>query len=114
MLVKSALDIGAWWLTFVLLLTGLLALITLGRAFAFGFWRNSPPQAADSRGKSAHPAPNQPIPRAALIPLVALVTLMVLIGLYPEPLVQLSQHAAADITDSSSYIRTVFPAGAAK
>ena len=115
MLVKSALDIGGWWLTFVLLLTGLLSLITLGRVFAFGFWRSSLPNAPETARKSAAVVPvHVRLPGSAMIPLAALVTLMMMIGLYPEPLVQLSQHAAASIIDSSSYIDAVFPNGGPK
>ncbi len=52
MLVKAAIDIGAWWLAAALLLVGFFTMIATGRLFLLAYWRDSAiPEAA------AGPAP---------------------------------------------------------
>ncbi|WEX78351.1 Na+/H+ antiporter subunit D [Sinorhizobium numidicum] len=101
MLVKAALDIGAWWLAAALLLVGFLTMIVTGRLFLFAYWREEDV----ATGETAPPSP------ATLAPLAALVLLTLGIGLYPEPLLSAIQSAAAGLAEPSAYLNSVFPAG---
>jgi multicomponent Na+:H+ antiporter subunit D len=103
MLVKAALDIGAWWLAAALLLTGFLTTVVTGRFFLLAYWRNA--AAGDGATASGRISP------AALLPLAALTVLALAIGLYPEPLLATIQSAASGLADPSAYLNSVFPGG---
>jgi len=100
MLVKAALDIGAWWLAGSILVSGLLVTIALGRVFLFAYWR----PAQDGR---AITAPGHA--RARFVPLALLSAPIFVFGLFPETLVALSQRAAEGLIDPRPYIQSVFP-----
>ncbi|MCV9963427.1 Na+/H+ antiporter subunit D [Pararhizobium sp. BT-229] len=104
MLVKAALDIGAWWLAAALLLTGFLTMIATGRLFLFAYWRPAGEGAA---------LDDWALPAVVLLPLLVLTALSVLIGLFPETLLGLVQNAALTLNDPSAYLHSVFPAGSA-
>ncbi|KPH10418.1 Na+/H+ antiporter subunit D [Rhizobium acidisoli] len=99
-LVKAALDSGAWWLAAVILAGGFLTTIAFGRLFLLAYWR---------------PAPMAAKPAAALwragLPLAALTALVVGFGILPEQLLALSQSAAAGLADREAYVHSVFPGG---
>ncbi len=101
MLVKAALDIGAWWLAAVLLLAGFLTTIATGRLFLLAYWRDG----AVAVGETP------PLPATTLAPLAALTLLTLALGLYPEPLLATIQDAAAGLADPSAYGESVFPGG---
>ncbi|GAB4360605.1 MAG: Na+/H+ antiporter subunit D [Oricola sp.] len=102
-LVKASLDVGAWWLAFCILLTGLLTTIAVGRTFAFSFWREvAPREAADG----SPPAGARSVVAAALF---ALTLLTVAVGLYPEPLVRVSDRIAGELLTPAGYVDSVFP-----
>ncbi|KRD64132.1 Na+/H+ antiporter subunit D [Ensifer sp. ENS10] len=104
MLVKAALDIGAWWLAAALLFTGFLTTVVTGRFFLLAYWRDA--AAGEGTTVSATISP------AALLPLTVLVILALAIGLYPEPLLSTIQSAAASLAEPSAYLNSVFPGGA--
>ncbi|MCA1441546.1 Na+/H+ antiporter subunit D [Ensifer sp. IC4062] len=101
MLVKAALDIGAWWLAAALLLAGFCTVIATGRMFLLAYWRDDA-AAADETVQ---------LPSAVLAPLAALSLLPLGVGLYPEPLLATIQSAAAGLAEPSAYLNSVFPAG---
>jgi multicomponent Na+:H+ antiporter subunit D len=105
-LVKSAIDIGAWWLAAAILLSGFIATIAFGRVFLLCFWR---PVTASAGQPAFHPAARPPAPSVA--PLVGLTLLVVFFGLFPESLLNLSQQAAAGLGNPQAYIQSVFPQG---
>lgn len=100
MVAKAAMDIGAWWLTGTVFLTGFLTTIALGRVFALAYWR-----------PAAAAMPQEAIPVAAFLPILALTALTVLFGLFPDKLLSASQHAAQGLSDPRAYIGSVFPGG---
>ena len=107
MLVKAALDIGSWWLVGALLVTGFLSLMAVARVFAFAFWRDHAQSGAKKPAGSDVKA--VVLPASALAPVVLLITLITLIGLFPEPLLALSQQAATDLINATAYVDAVFP-----
>lgn len=104
MLLKASLDIGAWWLAAAILVSAFLVTLALARVFLLAYWRPAP----GGEGEAA----TETDWRTAL-PIGALATLVLVFGLYPEPLLTLSQAAADGLADPSAYIRSVFPQGAA-
>ncbi len=100
-LVKASLEVGAWWIAGGLLVTGFLTTIAVGRIWALAYWR---PLAEDSA-----PSTSLPLPRSGRLAVVGLVVLTLAAGLYPEPLIALSQDAARSLIDPSAYILSVFP-----
>lgn len=104
-LVKAAIDVGAWWLAFAILLTALLTTIALGRVFALAFWRGPTGETGSAQPElSTHPA-------LAYAALFALTTPIVVFGVYPEPLIQVAGSAAWSLLNGSEYIGAVFPLG---
>ena len=105
MLVKASLDVGEWWLAASILLTGFLTTICVGRIWALAYWRPRPPVEGDEQptATAAKIAPT------AVIGLGGLTALTVVFGLWPEPLIALSQDAARGLLDPSAYVLSVFP-----
>lgn len=101
MLVKAALDIGAWWVAAALLIAGFLTTIATGRLFLLAYWRDATAPAVKVAA----------LPAATVAPLAALTLVALLIGLYPEPLLSAIQSAAAGLADPSAYEKSVFPGG---
>ncbi len=104
MLVKAALDVGAWWLAAAILVTGLLTTIAFGRVFLLAFWR--PPVSGIAR--QASPAHGHGAAFGATAMLALAVTVL---GIYPEPAIRLTNAAALSLLDVPSYVDAVFPAG---
>jgi multicomponent Na+:H+ antiporter subunit D len=105
-IVQAALESGAGWLAFAILLNGFLTVLALGRVFSLAFWRNE---------AQAGFEPASTVARATLsgyVPLGILLAPIVLFGVYPEPLLRISMLAAAGLIDPAGYIGAVFPGGA--
>ncbi|MFC6487555.1 Na+/H+ antiporter subunit D [Nitratireductor sp. GCM10026969] len=99
MLVRASIDSGQPWLAFAILATGLLTTLALGRVFILAIWR---PKMAD--------APQRPTsPLLGYTALTALTVPVLIMGLYPAPVIGIAERAAGGILDSSGYIRTIFP-----
>jgi multicomponent Na+:H+ antiporter subunit D len=103
-LVKAALDRGAWWLALAILASGLLTALALGRVFTLAFWREQD----DGRVNRQTIA----LPATGFAALATLAIPIVVIGVYPEPLIRLAMAAASGLIDASGYIGAVFPGGA--
>jgi multicomponent Na+:H+ antiporter subunit D len=110
MLVKASLDIGAWWLAGAILLSGFLTTIAFGRLFLLAYWR--PVAVVTGQGREAAIPPAAPrASLSAMLPILALTALVVWFGLFPEPLIDLSQRAAIGLADPAAYLQSVFPVG---
>ncbi|MCJ8517353.1 multicomponent Na+:H+ antiporter subunit D [Pseudorhizobium tarimense] len=107
MLLKAALDVGAWWLSAALLVSALILTLALGRVFLLAFWR---PQLAGA----AVGAPIAPNSWQRSTPIAGLVAVIVVFGLFPDAPVRLAQAAASSLADPAAYIQSVFPAGGAE
>ena len=100
MIVTSAIGVGAWWLAFAVLLTGFLTTFALGRVFLLAFWRPLPDAGNEVSSLQV------PIARWSLI---ALLVPLFAFGVYPEPLMALTNSAAEALLVPSTYIDAVFP-----
>ncbi len=110
MLVKASLDIGAWWLAGAILLSGFLTTIAFGRLFLLAYWRPAPVVAGKGGEAAIQPAAAR-ASLSAMLPILALTALIVWFGLFPEPLIDLSQRAAIGLADPAAYLQSVFPVG---
>lgn len=102
MLVKSGLDLGAFWLVGALLVSTFISLIALGRLFLLAVWRPAPTNEAFDGLKTQIETPQW-------IALLGLSGLLLVAGLYPEPLVELSVKTADWLLNPEFYIHSVFP-----
>ena len=107
MLVKAGLDVGAFGLVAVLLISAYITTMALARVFLLAFWRPVP--------NGAHlPIQERSHQSFAMIALIGLTAPLVVFGLYPEPIVQVSLRAAEWLQNPQPYVDAVFsPAGTA-
>ncbi len=102
LLVVGALDIGAYIIAGVSLAVGLLTLFSMTKVWGNAFWKPHPdgltPRLSSlNRGERV----------AFMLPIVTLVTLSLIIGLYPEPFVHFAKGAADQLLDPALYVTTV-------
>ncbi len=102
LLVMPALELGLWLAAFAALAVGLLTIYSMTKIWGGAFWKPHP-QGQEPRLSSLTPAER----RALLLPIVALAVLTAAIGLFPEPLVQIAERAAAQLLDPTGYVTTV-------
>ncbi|TPW29468.1 Na+/H+ antiporter subunit D [Martelella alba] len=102
MLVKASLASGYGWLAASILVAGFFSTIALGRVFLLAYWRTA----------GGEP-PTEPvhISLAEWLPVVALLALAVIFGLFPEHLIQFVSAAVSGILSPEGYIHSVFPKG---
>jgi multicomponent Na+:H+ antiporter subunit D len=108
MLLKASLDIGAWWLAAAILVSALLVTLALARVFLLAYWRPAPAAEGGADGADAGGCDMR-----TFLPIAALAFLVLVFGIFPEPVVVVSQMAAEGLADPAAYIRSVFPEGEA-
>lgn len=99
MLVRASLDSGWPWLAFAILATGLLTTLALGRVFILAIWR---PRKETAPGTIVSPV-------LGYVSLSLLCVPVILMGIYPDPVIGIAEQAANGILDAPAYIGTVFP-----
>ncbi len=115
LIVKAALDIGAWWLAGAVLLSGFLTTIGLARAYLLAFWhpeRARPAGRAGDKAGQAAAVGTRKLGLSTTLPLALLGLFVIGFGLFPESLLKLAGDAASGLADPTAYIRSVFPGGA--
>ncbi len=106
-LVRAALDDGAWVIAAVALVVGLLTIYSMTKIWAQAFWEPHPdnwdPTLDDltAREKASY-----------LLPIAGLATLTVIIGVFPEPFVAFAERAAAQLLSPDAYVAAVLGGGA--
>lgn len=104
-LVDAAAQESQWAILGVALLVSLLTLVSMMKIWSAVFWA---PRVEDPFPAGADaPAPRLGGPVLMVIPTVVLVAATVAVGLAAGPLLELSERAAADLLDPSSYIAEV-------
>ncbi|ATX65821.1 Na+/H+ antiporter subunit D [Roseinatronobacter bogoriensis] len=102
LIVKAALELDAWFIAFVSLLVGLLTIFSMTKIWGMAFWKPHP----DGIDPTPDRAPAR-VTLAMMIPIIALASMTIVIGFYPEPFVQFAQTAAEQLLDPSDYVTTV-------
>ncbi len=100
-LVRAALEQGAWLIAAIALLVGLLTIYSMTKIWAGAFWK-------------PHPEPERPqnplSTRARtlmLTPMAALAAMTLIIGLYPAPFLDFASTAADQLLHPEAYIQAV-------
>jgi multicomponent Na+:H+ antiporter subunit D len=109
MLVKAAIDIGAWWLAASLLVAGFIITLTFGRVYLLAFWRPQVKQVGTQTAVTVQPGSS-----IAVTAIAGLALLVTVGGVFPETVFNLSQRASEGLVDPSAYIRSVFPEGSVR
>lgn len=82
------------WVWSIVLGTGLLMLVTLGRAGSMLFWKSDQPAMADA-------------PRPALMPIAILAGLLVLLSAFAGPATMIARQTAEQLLDPQGYVEAV-------
>ncbi len=115
MLVKSAIDIGAWWLAGAILFSGFLITIAFGRVFLLAYWRPAPEAVpVITETIALAPTPAGMFRLSALAPILLLAALVVWFGIFPEQLIGWTRIAADGLLNPAAYLQSVFPEGGAQ
>jgi len=131
LLIEASLNEQQYIAVAALIVNGLLSMMVVGRAWALMFWRPAvtagmireeetlqrreevapaPKAAALSAAptpREAEPTPGHN-PPALLLPVIVTAAVAVAIGVWPAPLLDLSDMAAGNLLDPSAYIQAVF------
>lgn len=108
MLVDAALGDGRTWLATAILVSGFLSTLAIGRVWIFAFWRGGPEGTADGTAVAAI-QPAAELSSAALwLPLGLLTALVIIFGLQPEWMMQLTAKGASGVVEPLGYLRAVF------
>ncbi|WP_439529597.1 Na+/H+ antiporter subunit D [Pannonibacter sp.] len=118
MLVDAALTLGWNWLAASILVTGFLTSLAVGRVWIYAFWRGGPEGTVDG-GSVSLPGGGVLVAgaggrstAAVWVPIGILTTLIVLFGLQPEWMMEVSSRGASGLVDPVGYLRSVFGGGA--
>lgn len=107
-LVKATVEVGAWWLTAAILISGLLTSIAIFRVWIFTFWRGGPHGTRDG-AEAWKAAPLAADYRMAVnISLGVLVLATFGLGVYPEILIGPAADGARGLLFPEAYINSVF------
>lgn len=118
LLIQNALIEQSYVAAGVIILNGIISTIVIGRAWSLIFWRPSLESVVTAAAPlSAAANPDAPPQRDAGVglegdafmigPIVVLVIVTVVLGLYPTPLLELATGAAGQLLDPSAYISAV-------
>lgn len=108
-LVKSTLEVvGAQWLAFVILLSGLLTTIAVFRIWIFAFWRGGPQGTPDGKENYQIVELDENYKMVSSLVIGILTLLVLLIGFMPEWLISYSADAAHSLQFPNEYIKSVF------
>lgn len=110
-LVKSAVEIGAWWLALAILVSGLLTTIAIFRVWIFAFWRGGPEGTRDGAEAWKVETLEPGYRRYAMLALLMLTAATLGIGLVPEPLLSLAADAANGLLFPRPYVDSVLGGG---
>jgi len=133
LLIEASLNEQQYVAVVALIANGLFSMMVVGRAWALMFWRpavaaaqaaaeeteahatrEQAAPAPKAAALSAAPAPSASVPTpgenppAMLLSVVVTAVAVVVIGIWPAPLLDLSDLATANLLDPSAYIRAVF------
>ncbi len=104
-LVNAAITADEWLIAATILLGGLLSAIAIMRVWALAFWRD-----ASAGGDAVHRLTPM-VPReavASLLPIGAIVTLALALGIWPQGLLAFSGAAASGLFEPGAYVKSVF------
>lgn len=106
MLISETMKVEAYWGTGAIIFSSFLSIISLGRAFAFGFWRPITDEALPLVKAQADHLTGYS--KMLYVPILLLMIAITVLGVMPSLLFDLSTLGAKGLVDPSSYIAAVF------
>ena len=103
--VRAGLEAQEWVLVFAALVTGALTIYSMTKIWAEAFWKPHPDGIDPSLSDLS-----RPVRLAMISPIAALAGLTIIVGLAPEPFMQLAERAAEQLMEPTLYIATVLEA----
>ncbi len=101
-LVKASMDLEMWLVAGIALAVGLMTIYSMTKIWGRAFWAPAPDGAVPTL------ASIPPGERAALmLPIAGLAAITVVIGLFPEPFLQVATRAADELLDPQAYLTAV-------
>ena len=100
-LVRASVETGSWWLAAGILFAGFCLTVSLGRIFLLAYWRPAEGGVSETLR----------IPFSEWLPIIGLSAIVVVFGLYPEPVLNLTAKAIGGILSPEGYFLSVFPGG---
>lgn len=97
-LVQSALELDRWWIAGGALMAGLLTIYSITKIWAQAFWKPKPSDASINES---------PLPWSAWAPMIVLLLITVLVGLFPSAVYDYSMQTAEQLLDPTAYIQAV-------
>ncbi len=107
-LVKATLEIGAWWLAALIMISGLLTSIAVFRIWIFAFWRGGPEGTRDGAEAWTRVNLESGYRLNAGLAIGLLMFASFAIGLAPENLLSISADAARGLLHPTAYTDSVF------
>jgi multicomponent Na+:H+ antiporter subunit D len=98
-LIRATLDAGAWWVSGVILVVGVLTIISMARLWDESFWK--PASQPDTASMS----------RLMLIPITGLAAITLVLSVAAEPLFRLSLRASDQLLNPQMYMNAVLKGG---
>ncbi len=102
LLIKAAFDAEAWLMAGVALAVGLLTIYSMTKIWAETFWKDHPKNIEPRLGTL-----NKKAMYCSMIPVASLSIITVMIGVNPEPFVQLAQRSAEQLLGNKAYLLAV-------
>ncbi|MHC5654310.1 Na+/H+ antiporter subunit D [Stappia sp.] len=106
-LVDAALRGGHGWIAAAILVTGLLTTIAIGRVWIYAFWRGGAEGTADGTVTAFHVPERGATAANVWLPILLLLAIVIVLGVQPEPMMQLAGKGAGTLIDPTGYIRSV-------
>jgi multicomponent Na+:H+ antiporter subunit D len=103
MIIKAGIEVEAWAIVAVALLTGILTLFSMVKIWSEAFWK-APPATLPGPPRVAGPL------WVLYIPIAGMAALTVFIGVWAQPIYELALVAAEQLLDSSRYVDAVLGA----
>jgi len=132
LLIEASLNEQQYVAVAALIANGLFSMMVIGRAWALMFWRphadvsarveapqtkpararTEPAQKAAALSAAPTPSASEPVsgtnPPAMILPIIVMAAATIVLGLWPAPLLDIADLAAANLLDPSGYIAAVF------
>ena len=99
-IIRAGVEVSAWWIVVVALITGLLTLYSMVKIWAEAFWKATPEDAPEPPRISG---PTWPMYAA----IGGMAAMTVIIGLWAQPIYELAYAAAEQMLDPGVYIEAV-------
>ena len=101
-LLVASLDLQLWVVAAVILIVGLMTIYSMTKIWGRAFWKPHPTGAVPSL--SMIPLAQR---MAMIVPVAALALMTVVIGLVPQPFLDIAERVAAELLDPMSYVTAV-------